>query len=39
MEKIGPVSEINEIWTQDRYRCPVIENASFETCDVIIKHF
>ena len=27
MAKIGPVSEINEIGTQDRCRCPEIENA------------
>ena len=25
--KIGPVSEINEIWIQDRCWCPGIENA------------
>ena len=38
MAKIGPVSEINEIWTQDRRRSPEIENA-FLKRDVIIKHF
>ena len=27
MAKIGPVSEINEIWTQDRRRSPEIKNA------------